>query len=131
MGFSGTCGNDPDVVTTPSVDDHEQTARRTHAKRNESLLVRVGFIIRDRDGTRIVKDRNRFGQTDAVLAEVASGLTLLVPLETHAVSVRTSCTYVKRVLDGLDETRCARLSLSDDEIGLAGKVLAEAGVERG
>ncbi len=71
------------------------TARRTHAERDESLLARVGFIIRDRDGVRIVKDRNRLGHSDAVLAKVDSGFARFVPLEAHDSSVRTLCAYVK------------------------------------
>jgi hypothetical protein len=74
----------------------EQTAGRTDAERHIALLIRIGFIIPDRDGVRIVKNWNRLGHPDTVLAEVDSRFALLVPLETHNLSVRTICAYVKR-----------------------------------
>lgn len=55
--------------------------------RDESLLVRIGFVIHNRDGVRVIKNRNRFGHADAVLAVVASGLVRLIPLEAHILSV--------------------------------------------
>ena len=58
-------------------------------------LVQAGFLVRDRDGARIVKDRNRLRHPDAMLAEVDSSFALFVLLEAHHSSVRTLCTYVK------------------------------------
>ena len=66
-----------------SPDDHEQPARRTHAERDESAVIRVGFIIRDGDGVGIVKDRNRLRHADPMPSEVDSGFALFVPLEAH------------------------------------------------
>ena len=94
MRFGGTRGDDPNVFAAPSVNDHEQTARGAHAERDKSLLIRVGFIVRDGNSVGIVKHGNRFGHADTVPAEVDSGLAFFIPLETHNLSVRTSCTYV-------------------------------------
>ncbi len=93
MGFGRTRGDDANVVASPRVHDNEHPGRRTHADRHESLLVRIGFIIRDRNGIRIVKNRNRFGHADAVFAKVDSSLARLIPLEAHSLSVRTNCAY--------------------------------------
>ena len=65
------------------------TSNRAHANRDESLLFRIGFVVRNRDRVRVVKNRNRFGHPDAVLAQVASGFDRLVPFEAHSSSVRT------------------------------------------
>jgi hypothetical protein len=62
----------------------------------KSFLAQAGFIIRDRDGVRIVKDRNCFGHPDTVLAKVDPGFALLIPFEAHNLSVRTFRAYVKR-----------------------------------
>ncbi len=94
MGFRRTRGNDANVLTSPSVDDDKQSAHRSNAKRDESLLIRIGFVIRHRDRVRVVENRNRLGHADAVLAEVDSGLARLIPLEAHSSSVRTDCAYV-------------------------------------
>src|SRR5690349_10300676 len=94
VGFGRTRGYDANVVASPRIHDYEQSAHRTHAHRDESLLIRIGFIIRDRDGVRVVKNWNCFGHPDAVLAEIGAGLARLIPLETHSSSVRTSCAYV-------------------------------------
>jgi hypothetical protein len=51
------------VIAAPRIDNYEQTARRADTKRHESPLIDVGFIIRDRDGVRIVKNRNRLGHS--------------------------------------------------------------------
>src|SRR3954464_7097526 len=86
--ISRTRGNDPNVVAAPSVDHHEQAAHCAHPKSHKSLLVRIGFVIRDGDGVRIVENRNRFRHADAVLAVIDSGLARLIPLEAHSSSVR-------------------------------------------
>ena len=96
MGFGRTNGNNPNALPTPCVDNREQTARRTYTQRDESPLPRIGFIIRDRDRVRIIKNRNRLGHPDTVLAEVDSSFALFVPLETHDFSVRTLCAYVNQ-----------------------------------
>jgi hypothetical protein len=74
----------------------QANGRRTHAERYQSFLVQAGFIIRDRDGVRIVKDQNRLGHPDTVLAKVDPGFALFVPLEAHNFGVRTLRAYVKR-----------------------------------
>src|SRR6266545_1624392 len=96
MDFGRTCGDNPNVLATPRIDHHEQTARRTHSESDKPLLARVGVIICDGDGVRIIKDRNRFGHPYAVLANVDSSFALLIPFEAHDFSVRTFCAYVKR-----------------------------------
>lgn len=90
-------GYDSDVLATPGIDHHEQTACRTDAECHKSPFVRLRFIIRYCDGVGMVKRRNRLRHSDAVLAKIEAGLALLVPLVTHALSVRTYCAYVKRV----------------------------------
>ena len=99
MRCGGSCGYDSDVLATPSIDNHEQTACRTHAECHKSPFVRLRFIIRDSDGVGIVKRRNRLRHPDAVLPKIETGFALLVPLETHPFSVRTYCAYVKRVTE--------------------------------
>lgn len=106
MRCGGSCGYDSDILATPSIDNHEQTACRTHAECHKSPFVRLRFIIRDSDGDGIVKRRNRLRHPDAVLPKIETGIALLVPLETHPFSVRTYCAYVKR----LTETRRAYVS---------------------
>jgi hypothetical protein len=49
-------------------------AHRTHAERDISLLIRGGFVIRDRDGVWIVKDRYRLGYADPVLRKLIPAL---------------------------------------------------------
>ena len=94
MGFGRTRRNNANVLASPRVHDNEQASERTHAERHEPLLVRIGFVIRDRDRMRVVKNRNRFGYADAVLAVINSSLARLIPLEAHSSSVRTDCAYV-------------------------------------
>jgi hypothetical protein len=57
MGFGRTRGYNANVVASPRVHDHEQAAHRTYADCDESFLVRIGFVIRDGDGVRIVENR--------------------------------------------------------------------------
>jgi hypothetical protein len=83
----------------PSLDNHEQTPGRTQADCHKSPFVRLRFIIRYRDGVGIVKCRNRLRHPDAVLPKIETCFALLVPLKTHAFSVRTYCAYVKRVIE--------------------------------
>lgn len=45
MGFDRTRGNDANVLASPSVYDYEQSAHCAHSKRDESLLMWIGFII--------------------------------------------------------------------------------------
>jgi hypothetical protein len=94
MGFGRTRGYDANVVASPRVHDHEQFAGRPNAHRDESLLIRIGLIIRDGDGVRVIENRNRFGYADAVLAEIDPSLARLIPLESYSLSVRTHCAYV-------------------------------------
>ena len=100
MGLRRARGNDANVLASPRVHNHEQSAHHTHAKRDEPLLIRIGFIIPDRDGIGIVKDGNRFGHAYAVLSKVDAGLACLVPFETHISIVRTDCAYVNSVAVG-------------------------------
>src|ERR1022692_2734276 len=109
MRCGGSCGYDSDVLATSSIDNHEQTACRTHAECHKSPFVRLRFIIRDSDGVGIVKRRNRLRHPDAVLPKIETCFALLVPLETHPFSVRTYCAYVKRVI----ETRRAYVGFRD------------------
>ena len=83
MGFGGTRGDHTNVLATPCLDNHGQTAGCTQSERDRSLLARVGFIIYDRHGVGIIKDWNSFGDPDAVLAKVDPGFALFVPLEGH------------------------------------------------
>src|SRR5262245_22845011 len=80
MGLGRTRRDDTNVFDSPRVHDNEQPAHRAHAKRYESLLIRIGFIISNRDRIRLVKNRNRFGHADAVLAKVDPGL----PASSHS-----------------------------------------------
>jgi len=57
MGIGKTCRNDANVRASPRIHDHEQAAHRTYADCDESFLVRIGFVIRDGDGVRIVENR--------------------------------------------------------------------------
>ena len=79
MGFGRTRRDNPNVLATPGLYNYEQTAHLTHADRDKSLLTRVGFLIRDRDGVRIVKNRNRFGHPHPVFAKVDPGFAFFVP----------------------------------------------------
>src|SRR4051812_42331122 len=97
MGLGGTRRDDANALASPRVNDNEQSAYRAHAKRDESLFIRIGFVIRDRDGISVVKNRNRFGHPDAVLAVVDSGFARVIPLKAHSFSVRTCCAYVKAI----------------------------------
>ena len=63
--------DNPDVFVTIRVDDHQQTACRSQSKSDESLLVRVGLMVRYRDGIGIIKDRDRFLE----MAEQSGGKT--------------------------------------------------------
>lgn len=67
---------------------------RAHTKRDESLLMWIGFIIRDRDGIWVLENRNRLGHANAMLPKVDSGLARLIPLEARSLRVHTSCAYV-------------------------------------
>ena len=66
------------VIASPRVYDHKQAHLPAHAKRHKQPLVRIGFIIRDRDGVRVVKNRHCFGAFEHFIA-------------------RTGCAYINTV----------------------------------
>jgi len=76
------------------VDDHEQPAECSHSERNESLLARIRFVIGYGDGVGVVKLGNRFWHADAVFLLVDSGFALVVPLETHALSMYVQFVHI-------------------------------------
>lgn len=100
MGLGWSRRYDANVVGSPRIHDDEQSAQRSDAERDESLLFRIRVVILDRDGVGVAKDGNRFGHADAVLAKVDPGFARLIPLEAHSSSVRTSCAYVNSDLRG-------------------------------
>ena len=61
------------------------------------MLAESRVIVGYRDCVRVVKDWDRFGQTDAVLDEVQSGFTGFVPLKSHALIVCMSCAYTAEI----------------------------------
>lgn len=72
--------------------DGEHAAHRIHAERDESLLIRIGFVIRDRDATGVVKKKS-LRPSDTELAVVDSAR--VHPTEVHSSSsVRTRWAYV-------------------------------------
>jgi hypothetical protein len=83
MQLGWTYGDDPNVLPSIAIDDSQQAAGRAQTESDETPFSGVGLVVRDRDGVRIVKNRDRFGHANAMLAEVDSGLALLVPLELH------------------------------------------------
>jgi len=130
MRLGGTRGNDPDVLASPSVDNHEQTASGAHAERDKSLLFSIGFVVRDGDRVGIVQNWNRFWHPNTVPAKVNSRLARFIPLEAHDPSVRIFCAYVNSVRVASqgepflwEPRRCGAW------VGLAHALIEEGGVE--
>src|SRR5574340_672742 len=86
----------------------------------------MGFIIRDRDGIRVVQNRNRFGHADAVLAKVDPGFARLVPFEAHSSSVRTNCAYVKLLPRNARARGCGDKRISASKSGCPAESAAGA-----
>ena len=108
----------------PGVRDDEQAARRAHTECDKSPLVRVRLIIRDGDGVRVVKHRNRFGHAHSMLAKVDSGLARLVPFKGHQFIVRTSCAYVNAKYEKGSHQGFS--ALADREVEMIETALAES-----
>src|SRR5262245_25937717 len=89
-GSAGRAEMNPYVFPSPGVDHDQQAARRAQPERDEALLIRIGFVVDDRDRVWVVKDLDGFRDADTVLAKIRSGFALLVPLEPHNLSYARS-----------------------------------------
>src|SRR5690242_14678826 len=85
--------NDANILAAICISDNENSSLCSHAECDEPLLAESRVIVGYRDCVRVVKDWDRFGQTDAVLGEVQSGFTGFVPFKSHALIVCMFCAY--------------------------------------
>ena len=124
MSFGGTRRDDANVLASPRVHDDEQSAHRSHAKRDESLLFRIGFFIRDRDGVGSSKTGIASGIRTPCLRKLIPALLASSHSKPTASSVRTDCAYVNSSLRG-DAGACGALRQRTDsasKTGIASKL---------
>ena len=95
MGFGAPGGDQPDIVSASTVDDHQYPPGCVGSENDKTLLDRIRFVIDNSDGHWVVKHQGLVGKTYPVLGNVACRFSRIpenrhVSVYTHMYTVGNS-----------------------------------------